>query len=820
MSQEDISELLPSGFVIDDKFEVVSLIGSGGNSDVYKARHRLLDSFVAIKVIHKNLLTSEKAITRFQREAATLSTLQHENIVRCLGFGQLNDGRFYMVQELVPGQTLDKILSKEKTIEPARALNIIRNVCRGLRTAHQNNIVHRDIKPANIAVFTAEDGEQAKILDFGIYKNTDLQKEQALTATGQILGTYSYASPEQCSNKAINASSDIYSLACVFYEMLCGAAPFEGETELITLNNHVYKEIDKIPAVKPIAPDLQKLILRCLKKKPDERFQNAEELDFSLRQIDLSKSGGRKALFFACFITVTMLAIYTVIHNYQQEKANLTAEFVDKTALKFASSRRSIPPPIVDSRELTIEQQDEWLNAQIQKCKLDAALDAWCASAGARSLLFITKLPPHAEEIEKRCDEKLTSLNTAHSSQEDLLNFLERYIRFLSYSKKYKKAQVLLDNIHVKPGDNQYVRKKLNCFIYMAQLGGPVDIKKLLKERISLVDDVPLVAWDDYYSLSVLARNEGNTKERIKLLKKAMSCCRPTRLKDGVELTAKALCTGLELAESEFSEGNKTEGRKALHFFESHVPEEYKKKLKIYNIEVDALKNADESDWKIFVDSARKADCDQVKPAASVLAKYAFFLEEKNQTNSAYQQLKEAELLHKKCGHKDSTKKKPEEKLEWLSKVNNRQIQYGEIEFTIALSLDKLGQPDKAKRVLKEVLANPALQPSTRMAAEDLKVCFDHKTDPAAALIEHKKLWNDSTRDSKFANNQQALLSHIVEDYVRQNRFDEARQFLIANRSLIQLPVVRSNVDKVVEILQAPPDIRAQAINSWLQKKH
>lgn len=798
MSQEDISELLPSGYVIDDKFEVVSLIGSGGHSDVYKARHRLLDNMVAIKVIHRNLLESEKAILRFQREASTLNSLQHENIVRFLSFGQLTDGRSYLAQELIPGQTLDQILSKEKSLDPARALNIICNVSRGLKAAHQNNIVHRDIKPANIAVFIADGEEHAKILDFGIHKNTEMQKEQSLTATGQILGSFLYASPEQCTNKPIKFSSDVYSLGSVFYEMLCGSAPCEDESELLIMNNQVYKEISKIPSSKPIPESLSKIIIKCLKKNPEQRFQSAEDLDFALKQIELESNRWRPFAIPVFLILIATISIYSVLAYYSKQKADVDSAIPKKVAAKFSTSRNSSPPPIADSNEITKRQQDEWLDFQIYKCSIDDALDAWCASAGARQRLKVASLPLYGDYLEKGSDKHLATLH----SKQGVLNFLDRYVRFLGYSKKYKKAIALVDGVKTDPGENEYSRKKLNCLVSLAQLGAPLDQKALLLQRLKYIEDVPLVAWDDYFVLARMEAEAGNTAKQLMYLKKAVDSSKMTRQKNNEELIQKGLYATLALATVQFSLGYKAEGRKTLRQFESFIPKSGPNQ-RIYNVEADVLAMGDESDWTILVNKAKHANCDEMKAAASVLAKYAMFLETKNKTEEALAQLKSARQIYVDCApqaHPQITGN------EFLARISYRQIQYGEIGCLIAMALDKLNRNEEAKKSIHELLKNESLQPYVRMTARSLQASIDFKDDPKTALKQHKLLFEETTKSDKFANNQTVLIGQIVSDYQRLNGLPEARQFLVTILPKIWTPNVKTNTKALIDILDKHPD--------------
>lgn len=822
MSQDKRSKLLPPGFLIDDKFEIVSLIGSGGTSDVYKARHRLLDSFVAIKVIHKDLTDSKTAGIRFQREASVLNSLQHENIVRFLSFGQLEDGRYFMAQELLPGLTLDQILAKEKTLEPGRALNLVSQVCRGLRLAHQNNIVHRDIKPANIAVFDTNEGETAKILDFGIYKNTEQSKEQSLTSTGQVLGTYKYASPEQCCNNSVTPASDIYSLGCVFYEMLCGAPPFADESELAILNNQAYTAIENVPSAIPISNQLKKILLKCLKKTPDERYQNAEELDFALRQADLRKPISeylRLALIFTLILTFAGVVSTYIL---RQNKIEATAKIPLSLKHPKTSGNNSAPKIDGKSPEDIIAIEDEWLEQQASKWKIEDAIDAWCASANARKQRQIKTLPPETQLIEQKANEKLHRMFKLNSPNEPILNFLEKYVFFLSIAQKNKEAENWLSMVKIEPGHLQDKRKMLSCYIILAKQGAPdLNLENLLLERLALVKHIPFATWDDYQELADCAKKKGDLSKHLEYLKKSVEACFSSRLvEEHHDLRAKRLASSLQLAKANFEAGNKNEARKAIQQFEESVPTTCKTNLRIYNIEADALGNADESDWAPLLKAALKCHCQEYKSAASVLAKHAFYVGKKENYEGSLADLRAAIKIYKTCVSMNSktqqkvplqigeseAKTQTEDKIPWLSRTPTHQVPPGEIMNNLALALIMTGKKDEASKVVAAVINESQYQPPVKLFARDIQICLKHENDPAIMLEEHQKLFEESRTNMSFATNQPSIVEHIIEDFEKLKKMDEARNFLLKNQDRFWLESTKASALQLAKIIEEHPD--------------
>jgi serine/threonine-protein kinase len=221
------------GSVIAGRYLVTEPLGEGGMGMVYLGRHVRLPQQVAIKVMRPEMLADPTAIARFNREAATAASIQHERVVRVYDFGETAEGLVYLAMEFVPGESLKAVLAREGALAPARTAALVRQVAEGLEAAHRMGLVHRDLKPDNILVVREADGrEQCKVLDFGIAKagGAPPDGERGLTRTGFVLGTPEYMSPEQVLGESLDARSDVYALALVAFECLAGTLPFETAT--------------------------------------------------------------------------------------------------------------------------------------------------------------------------------------------------------------------------------------------------------------------------------------------------------------------------------------------------------------------------------------------------------------------------------------------------------------------------------------------------------------------------------------------------------------------------------------------------------------
>lgn len=298
--QGSSNESLPD---LGSRFKVSALIGQGGMGSVYKALDNELNTTVAIKVLKKELVSDKAAIKRFEQEASSLSELNHENLVSVYGSGQTDNGTPYLVMDYLEGEDLASILKRESSLTPERAIELLKQICAGLAHAHKNGIVHRDIKPSNILV-TSQEGstsETVKILDFGIARivESTIGNTTNLTQTGDVFGTPTYMSPEQCDGKAVDHRSDIYSLGCMLYEMLLGKPPFQGATPIQVAVKHINDEPEKFPkefTKSKLNKGIANLVMGTLIKEPELRYQSMEELINDIDAATQSKRVSRHVL--------------------------------------------------------------------------------------------------------------------------------------------------------------------------------------------------------------------------------------------------------------------------------------------------------------------------------------------------------------------------------------------------------------------------------------------------------------------------------------------------------------------------------------------
>lgn len=268
--------MLEIGSFLSDRYEILSKVGAGGMSDVYKAKDHILSRFVAIKVLKQEFSEDSSFVTKFRAEAQSAAGLEHPNIVNIYDVGSEN-GLYYIVMEYVEGITLKTYIEKKGQLSFKESASIAIQVARGIEAAHNKNIIHRDIKPQNIIIST--DGK-VKVTDFGIAKATSSN-----TISSDVMGSVHYASPEQARNGFVDGRSDIYSLGIVMFEMVTGRVPFDGDTTVAVALQHLQEEIAK-PSI--YAPDLpisfEKIILKCTQKTPDRRYQTIEELLTDIRR--------------------------------------------------------------------------------------------------------------------------------------------------------------------------------------------------------------------------------------------------------------------------------------------------------------------------------------------------------------------------------------------------------------------------------------------------------------------------------------------------------------------------------------------------------
>src|SRR5919197_882722 len=281
--------VLVVGEIVAERYELEELVGTGGMSSVFKARDRLLERRVALKVLHQHYTDDEEYVERFRREARVVAQLSHPNIVTVIDRGE-DEGRQFIVFELVEGKTLKELLEEEGRLPVPQALEIALQVARGLAFAHEHGLVHRDVKPQNVLL--NGDG-QAKVTDFGIARTLDVD---GVTQTGTVLGTSNYIAPEQASGNRVDAQTDVYSLGVVLYELLAGDVPFPGDHFVSVAMKHVNEPPPNLLDVRKDVPlRVAAAVDRALEKDPAARFPTMDafgaELEACLAEIERGEAG-------------------------------------------------------------------------------------------------------------------------------------------------------------------------------------------------------------------------------------------------------------------------------------------------------------------------------------------------------------------------------------------------------------------------------------------------------------------------------------------------------------------------------------------------
>ncbi len=268
------------GHVLDGKYEVVEMLARGGMGRVYRAIQRPLGRAVALKVLDSNLASGDAAADfekRFFLEAAACAKLTHPHSVVVYDYGKAEEGIFYIAMELLEGRTLSQEIRAFAPLDPARVVHIALQICGSLAEAHSHGMVHRDVKPGNIMLTSrGADDDYVTVLDFGLVKGHDSD----LTESGAVLGTPRYIAPEQIASTAVTPAADIYSLGAVLYHLLAGRPPFESESKFVLMASHVNVEPPRIDSVvvTSASDQLQDVIMRCLRKAPEERFESMSAL--------------------------------------------------------------------------------------------------------------------------------------------------------------------------------------------------------------------------------------------------------------------------------------------------------------------------------------------------------------------------------------------------------------------------------------------------------------------------------------------------------------------------------------------------------------
>ena len=301
---ESDGDTSPDEDLLSGRYRLIEPLGEGAMGKVYRAEHVLMEKTVAIKVLRGEMTDNDEMVARFQREARAAAALEHPNVCQATDFGQRDDGSFFLVMQFLEGRTLEETLRIFGRLDTERALDVARQIADALQTAHRKGIVHRDLKPENIMLVDRQDDDTVKIMDFGIARilaatgdsddDGDADDETRLTREGMVYGTPHYMSPEQVAGDDVDATTDLYALGIILFEMLTGEPPFDGDNIARIMGKHITEPIpalDDRTSQQNYPAALQQLVERLLAKDLDARPRSAREVIEAIDAIDLDGDG-------------------------------------------------------------------------------------------------------------------------------------------------------------------------------------------------------------------------------------------------------------------------------------------------------------------------------------------------------------------------------------------------------------------------------------------------------------------------------------------------------------------------------------------------
>jgi len=282
------------GDIIAERYRVVERIGEGAMGTVYRAEHVQISKLMAIKLLHHEVEQNPENVARFHREAEAASRLNHPNTVHVFDFGRTKSGSLYLVMEYVDGDDLGKVIGNEGAMPFGRVAYLCAQVAGSVADAHAAGVIHRDLKPENIVIAEGRDGERPKVLDFGLAKLFEGNIEAQVTSSGTIVGTPYYMSPEQIQGHELDGRSDVYAMGAIMYECVVGKPPFEAPNPVGVLSRHLSEQPVRPSQRSPLSvpAEADEIIMRCLEKDPNDRYQTAEELRQALIQYLTSVGSG------------------------------------------------------------------------------------------------------------------------------------------------------------------------------------------------------------------------------------------------------------------------------------------------------------------------------------------------------------------------------------------------------------------------------------------------------------------------------------------------------------------------------------------------
>lgn len=429
--------MVTKGQMINDRYEIIRVIGEGGMANVYLAQDTILDRKVAVKVLRGDLASDEKFVRRFQREALSASSLNHPNIVEMYDVGEDN-GNFYIVMEYVEGRMLKQIVKKRGALTISETIDISNQIMDGLAHAHDSYIIHRDIKPQNILI---KDSGLVKITDFGIALALNTVE---LTQTNSVMGSVHYFPPEQANGKSSTIKSDIYSLGIVMFEMLTGKLPYKGENAVEIALKHMKEQLPSIRELNPQVPQsLENVILKATAKNPKNRYNDIKEMQQDLKTV-LDDSRKHEA---------------KIVFKYSE------TEYEDSktvTTLKETTKKKEIKKPVVK------EIKKEVINENKNKIKLAVILSS-CFLVLLTFLIFILPILTRVPDI------KIPDVTNMEASKAENL-IIERGFKI---SEKEKNSDEIEKGkiIETSPRAGRYAKKGSKVIVYVSS-----GTKKILTE--------------------------------------------------------------------------------------------------------------------------------------------------------------------------------------------------------------------------------------------------------------------------------------------------------------------------------------------------
>ncbi len=321
-------EVLPD---LPERYEVVEILGHGGMGTVYRVRDRSIDEEFAVKVLRKEMAEDVQASKRFEQEARAQQCLAHPNLIPVFSNGKTSAGAPYMIMGLSSGVSLAELLRLGNKFSEKEVLSMMSQAAEALAHAHSKKIIHRDVKPANLIVEDVPEREdkRLKVVDFGIARLLPMERRGALetapglTETGEFVGSPAYMSPEHCLGQDVDERSDVYSLACVMYELLTGEPPFKDDNPVQAVVDHLSTQPPSLSSLNSaVDKQLEKIVLKALSKRPEDRYQSMEEFLDDLkghqagRKLRIKLSSKRSSLDLPVYIVLALIVLAAPIFYF------------------------------------------------------------------------------------------------------------------------------------------------------------------------------------------------------------------------------------------------------------------------------------------------------------------------------------------------------------------------------------------------------------------------------------------------------------------------------------------------------------------------